>query len=288
MKNRIKFNLQLFADDFATGLASKLGVSVEPEKVAEPPVADNIPDGEESGQSTEVKHDDEKPEVDTSEGEVDKPKRDLEKDSAFAKLRREKEALEKAQKERDKFYADNFAEYGIATEAEYRTKMLEQKQADLIEKVQAGDETAIEDLAELKAQEKAQKAFEAEKLKLELQTEVLDLKKEFNLNIDSYEDLSKIERGEEVVALMAAKKPNGEYYTATEAYRMINHDKIIADAVKQAKQQAKNEAAGFSHTKTETKTGGEVESVVLDAETLRMFERMGMKPNTNFLKQHIK
>lgn len=282
-------------DDFATGLAAKLGVSVETKEVADPSVVDNKPveDTPVEGASTKQESDkadliDDDVKSDKPDEAIDKPKRDLEKDSAFAKLRREKEALEKAQKERDQFYATNFAEYGITTEAEYRTKMLEQRQADLIEKAQQGDETAIDDLAELKAEEKAHKALESEKLKLELQSEVMDLNREFDLKVNSYEELSTIERGEEIVALMAARKPNGEYYSAVEAYRMINHDKIIADAIKQAKQQAKNEAAGFNHTKTESKTGGEVESVVLDAETLRMYECMGLKPDTNFLKQHIK
>ena len=287
MKNKIKFNLQLFAQDFATAFAESIGTSVEPQEVADPVVADNIDSGK-TDDSVSDEVDGQKSDVEASVETDEKPPRDLEKDSAFAKLRREKEALEKAQKERDKWYAENFGDYGITTEAEYRQKMHEQKQAELLEKAQEGDTTAIDELSDMKAQEKAEQALQAEKLKMQLQSEVSDLNKEFSLGIESYEDIAKIENGSAVIALMSAKKPNGEYYSAVEAYKMVNYDKFIADEVKKAKQQTKNEMNGFNHAKIDTKGGSEVENVTLDNETMKAFEQWGMKPDMNFLKTVIK
>lgn len=287
MKNKIKFNLQLFAQDFATALADSMGVSVEPQEVAEPDVANNIDSGK-PDESAQPEVDGQKEDAEASAEADEKPPRDLEKDSAFAKLRREKEALEKAQKERDKWYAENFGDYGITTESEYRQKVQEQRQAELLEKAQEGDTTAIDELSDMKAQEKAEQALQAEKLKMQLQSEVNDLNREFNLNLTSYEDIQSIDNGSAVVALMSAKKPDGDYYSAVEAYKMVNYDKIMANEVKKAKQQTKNEMNGFNHTKVDTKGGSEVDSVTLDNDTLAMFERMGMKPDMEFLKKMMK
>lgn len=286
MKN-FKFNLQLFAQDFATALAESMGVGVEPQEVAEPDVANNI-DSDKTDETVSNEVDGQKEDSEASAETDEKPPRDLEKDSAFAKLRREKEALEKAQKERDKWYAENFGDYGITTEAEYRQKVQEQRQAELLEKAQEGDTNAIDELADMKAQAKAEEALQTEKLKLQLQSEVNDLNREFNLNLASYEDIQSIDNGSAVIALMSAKKDNGEYYSAVEAYKMVNYDKILASEVKKAKQQTKNEMNGFNHAKVDTKGGGEVDSVTLDNETLAMYERMGMKPDMDFLKKMIK
>lgn len=287
---KIKFNLQLFAKDFAEAFSESIGIGAEVEKVAETPAVDNIENepttATESVESETV--DEPKDKTDTVQATDEKPERDREKDSAFAKLRREKERLEKEQKERDTWYAEQFAEYGITSEADYRKRMQEQKQTELLEQAEGGSLEAIEQLADMKAEEKAQQTLQAEKLKFQLQSEVMELNKEFDLKLDSYEDISNIENGSAVVALMSAKKPNGEYYSAVEAYKMVNSDKIIAKEVQKAKQQAKNEMNGFNHTKVDSKGGSETQDITLDSGTMAEFEKWGMKPDMNFLKKVIK
>lgn len=276
-------------NDFATLFTESISKGEEQKEVAEPsPVADNIGTSEQSESVESEKVDEPNEPTETAEETDEKPKRDLEKDSAFAKLRREKEALEKAQAERDKWYAEQFADYGITTESEYRKAIMEQKQAELVEQATYGNVEAIEELADLKAQEKADTALQTEKLKFQLQTEVVDLNKEFDLKLTSYEDISNVDNGHAVIALMQTKKPDGEYYSAVEAYKMANYDKIMAKEVAKTKQQTKNEMNGFNHTKVDSKAGSEVSTVTLDSDTMAEFDKWGMKPNMDFLKKVIK
>lgn len=281
---KFKFNLQLFAKDFAEAFAESIGTSVENVEIANPQVADNIETSVKPDAVESEKVDEPKETTEHVEETDEKPKRDLEKDSAFAKLRREKEALEKAQSERDKWYAEQFADYGITTESEYRKAIMEQKQTELMEKATEGDAEAIEELADLKAQEKAESALQEEKLKLQLQSEVLDLNREFDLKLTSYEEISNIDNGSAVLAIMQTQRPDGEYYSAVEAYKMANYDKLLAKEVAKTKQQVKNEMNGFNHAKVETKGGDEVNTVTLDAETLAWYDKMGIKPDMDFLK----
>lgn len=285
---KFKFNLQLFAKDFAEAFAESIGTSVESVEVAEPQVADNIEHSEQSESVESDKVDEPNESTETVTESDEKPKRDLEKDSAFAKLRREKEALEKAQAERDKWYAEQFKDYGITSEAEYRKAMMEQKQSELVEQATEGNVEAIEELADLKAQEKAETVLQNEKLKLQLQSEVMELNKEFDLKLTSYEEIQSVDNGTAVIAIMQTKKPNGEYYSAVEAYKMANYDKLLAKEVAKTKQQVKNEMNGFNHAKVDSKAGGEVQDLTLDSDTMAEFEKWGMKPNMDFLKKVIK
>lgn len=279
-------------EDFASKFADSIGISVEKPVVAEPDkeVVDKPVVAQESLPTDKV---DEPKEVETSDPKVDEPKeRDFEKDAAFAKLRREKEALEKKQKqeqlERDKWYVEQFAEYGVTSESDYRNKLKEQREADLLEKAESGDTSAVEELASLKADEIVNEKLREKELALELEREVLDLNKTYDLKLNSIDDLATLERGPEIIAIMQTKKPNGDYFSAAEAYKMANVDLLIAQAQKSAKQQVKNEQSGFNHTKVESKGGAEHSDLTLSAEVMAEFDKWGLKPNMDFLKKVMK
>lgn len=264
-------------------LAEFLGVNAEEKEVVAPSIDDNTVQTDQPVPEETPKETKEEPKA-----EPEEPKRDLEKDSAFAALRREKERLEKEQKERDKWYQEHYGDYGVTSEKEYRDRLEKQREEELVELATGGDTSAIDELATLKAQTIAQEALMSEKINLQLQSELFELNSKYGLSLKETTEIALLPNGEVIESLMSSKKPNGEYYTASEAYRMANMETILADEIKKAKQIARNEASGFNHTKAEVKAGDEVSSVSLDAETLALYEKMGIKPNLDFLKTMIK
>lgn len=278
-------------NDFATAFAQAVGVQAEKPVVAEQEVV--VDKVVETPQSLPTDKVDEPKEDKTDDPKVDEPKeRDFEKDSAFAKLRREKEAIERKAKEeqaeRDTWYAEQYAEYGIKSEAEYRQRMKEQKQAELLEKAELGDVAAVDELATMKADDLVSEKLKAKELELTLEREVLELNKLYDLKLQSINDLVNIENGNEIIAIMSTRKSNGEYFTANEAYRMANVETLLAQAEKSAKQQTKNEQAGFKHTSVDNKGGAEHSDVTIPADVLAEYDKWGIKPDLNHIKNMMK
>lgn len=205
--------------------------------------------------------------------------RDLEKDSAFAEARRKFEAdKKKEQEERDAWFAAEYAELGIKSEAEFKLYRKAEKKKELEEQAVIGDASAIEKLVNLNVDEKLSAKLSEEQAKLaaqqEMVNEVLELNKEYgtDFNLDTLDP--------EVMQWMNIKKSSGNYYTAKEAYEKVFADKV--KEIKKAKADAK--AGGYNHTGGVKSTGANEKFVDVDQETLKMYEKMGMKVNPDVIK----
>ena len=295
MKNLLlPMNLQLFAeDDFVNQLSNVLGVSVETKEAAEPSTDEIV---------TEV----DEPEVTEEVKEVKEPKkeRDLEKDSAFAAQRREKEAIEKKftdleaqrtkeQQERDDWYKNEYADHGITSEADYRKAIQKQKEDALKEKAVEGDSDAIEALLKSKVDEavngvKESAQIEAQKnarFIADVEKELSTVNDEFGTNFKNLNDLKTSPNGMIALSLMGTKKDDGSFLSAKEAYKMANVDTLLSSNKEKVRQEVLNKANGFNHTKVDPKPTGDTDNVTLDAATLAFYDKMGMSPNMDHVRK---
>ena len=289
MKNLlIPMNLQLFSDEeFVSNLSSVLGVSAETKEVAEPSSTE-IVTGTDEKKATEVKK------------EKEEPKRDIEKDSAFASQRREKEAIEKKltnleeqrakdQSEQDEWYKNEYGSHGITSEAEYRQAVQKQKEEALKEKATEGDQEAIDELLKSNTDkvtaEVKKDAIERARLEVLVETQLLELNEEYGLSFKTLEDFKASPNGSIAFALMGTTTEDGSFISAKKAYEMVNYETLISSAKEKTKQEVLNKANGFNHTKVDSKPSGDSSNITLSAETLAFYDQMGLVPDENHLKR---
>jgi len=289
MKNLLlPMNLQLFAeDDFVDQLSGVLGVSVETKEAAEPSTDEIVAEVDEPKVTEEVKEE-------VKEVKEPKKERDLEKDSAFAAQRREKEAIEKKftdleaqraneQQERDDWYKNEYADHGITSEADYRNAIQKQKEDALKEKAVEGDSDAIEALLKSKVDEavngvKESAQIEAQKnarFIADVEKELFTVNDEFGTNFKNLNDLKTSPNGMIALSLMGTKKDDGSFLSAKEAYKMANVDTLLTSTKEKVRQEVLNKANGFNHTKVDPKPTGDTDNVTLDAATLAFYDKMG-------------
>ena len=299
MKNLLlPMNLQLFAeDDFVDQLSGVLGVSVETKEAAEPSTDEIVAEVDEPKVTEEVKEE-------VKEVKEPKKERDLEKDSAFAAQRREKEAIEKKftdleaqraneQQERDDWYKNEYADHGITSEADYRNAIQKQKEDALKEKAVEGDSDAIEALLKSKVDEavngvKESAQIEAQKnarFIADVEKELFTVNDEFGTNFKNLNDLKTSPNGMIALSLMGTKKDDGSFLSAKEAYKMANVDTLLSTSKEKVRQEVLNKANGFNHTKVDTKPTGDNDNVTLDAATLAFYDKMGMSPNMDHVRK---
>lgn len=205
--------------------------------------------------------------------------RNLEKDSVFAEARRKFEADKKAeQAERDAWFAAEYAELGIKSESEFKAYRKAEKKKDLEEQAIVGDASAIEKLVNLNVDEKLSAKLAEEQAKMAAQKEMADEVSELNKAYGTDFTLDTLD--EEVMQLMNIKDKNGKYYTAKKAYELL-HASEIAEK-KKAKEEAK--ANGYAHTGGVKSTNSQEAFIDVDQDTLKMYEKMGMKVNPEVLK----
>lgn len=290
-KQLIPMNLQFFGEDaFVDRLSEVLGVSAETKEVAEPSSTEIATDANVADEQTATE----------TKAIKETKERNLDKDSAFAAQRREKEAIErkladieaqrvKEQAERDEWYKTKFSQYGITSEAEYRKALEKQEEESLKEKAVEGDSDAIEALiksgVDKVIDEERAKAQNDALFALTVERELGALNEEFGVDFKTLADLKASPNGSITLALMGTKKDDGSFLSAKEAYRMANVDTLLTTAKEKVKQEVLNKANGFNHTKVDQKPTGELDNITLDAETLAFYDKMGIKPNMDHIKR---
>ena len=160
--------------------------------------------------------------VETEVAPVTEEKQSKEDNAKFAEVRRKAE-----QAGRDKFISDQYGKsHGIHTEAEFKKAMAEQKQSELLESLKNGDSDPKDIYQQMKEndpefqqmRESRQEAFVNEQLK-ELNSDLKGLN--IDTNINSLEDLAKLENSDDVIKYV------DKGMTLSEAYFLANKQSII-------------------------------------------------------------
>ena len=215
--------------------------------------------------------------------------RDFEKDTAFATMRREKEAAEAKNVEfetkssqRAEWFKTHYGEdFGIDSVDGYISKMDAQKAQEkfvgLSEKANEGEDIA-KDLEDLLKEHPAYKDVLQElqgyrdvnaqvAQKQNQSTELGDFNKEFGFEIESYDGISDLPNAKAILTLMTDSK-----LKLSDAYMLANKDDIIKSGAEKVKQDTLNRLAGKGHiTPTANPSGVGTLNGPIDPEVLEEY-----------------
>lgn len=211
-------------------------------------------------------------------------KQDPKIDSAFAKLRKEKETFEKTKKELDSWVNENFGkQYGIKTIEEYKEmldrQLREEKEAEfreagydpeVIKEIIKSDPKLAKALNMVEAQEQDPAAAQAEYDK-KLVDDYKVLAEKFQGLVTKPEDIPP-----QVWELYDKGLDLVQAYAAVNYEAIANHNKTVGS------QQALNKINSKAHLKVEADGQGEVNDVFMPQETLAMYLDMGMSRKEAF------
>lgn len=244
---------------------------------------DNIGNEEETQdtqQTEDVEENEPIEEKETEQPNQETQDRDLERDSAFANMRRKQEELEKElekYKKADEQFASTFKDYGVNNVEDYLTiyqqEQLEQKELELEEKLANGDMTAVKEIIQKEIEpykkiieEQQQKEQQKQALK-KLQEEIVELNSAYGVNVKTVDEIRKLPNGDKVVEYMQKS------LTASDAYFLANKDTLKQDIVKKTKQQAINQVTGNSHIKANG-SGAEIDEVQVPDEVIQGYREI--------------
>jgi len=200
---------------------------------------------------------------------------------AFAELRIEKARLKKEQDERDKWYAEKYADYGVTDEKSYREKYEEQlaqeRQNELKEKADNGDIEATKELMlevfkntpEYRAMaEINQKSIDAE-YQAKVDTQCNEFIEEYGDLIDidftSTTDLAELPNGDKILEQI------NKGLTLSEAFLVSNRDLIVGSENAKVKQKVLNNQNAKAKLKTLGSKTSKTNTVTYDRD---LFEGM--------------
>lgn len=231
----------------------------------------------------------------SNENDDSEEERDFEKDAAYASMRRELEENKKKlndanskQEEADNWYKDNYGDMGINNEKEYRSYIAKQKDVEknkeLATKMQESEdpEKDIEEIIKESPYVKSlnekvskyEKAQAVELIKAKLKDELNDLNTEYELELDSLEQIEDLPNGDKILKMSQMKIPGtDEYMSLSEAYFNVNRKDIMAGN----KEKAKNEALKALSSKNHLKSAGKNDtgkSEKMPSETLKMYKKL--------------
>lgn len=195
---------------------------------------------------------------------VETPERNYEKDSAYAEIRREKEAAEKRaadieakQKEHAEWFKKRYGDdFGVEDVDGFISKMAQQtaneKFINLSERAAAGEDvtSGLDELikehptfkelaSKLEGYEKINEQVALENMQKE---ELGKFNKEFGFELKSYEDISELPNANEILDLMSKKG-----LELTDAYYLANREDITKSGLEKVKQETINKMAGKNH-----------------------------------------
>jgi len=204
-------------------------------------------------------------------------KAEQERDAAIAQVRAE------AQKQIDDVFKQSgmvnpYTKQPITSKAEYdeyRTKYDEEQKSRILRKSGMSDDEFkqfVENLPEVRQAkeaaanaEKAQREARDREAKAKIEEQIREISA-MDPTIKGLEDLTKMDRYEEFYALV--KRGN----TLTDAYKLLNFDKLVNRTAQAGRQQAMNAAAGKAHLgKTSSRGQGAVEVPADVKEQYRIF-----------------
>lgn len=202
-------------------------------------------------------------------------KRDFEKDTAFAQLRREKEDAQRRIAEDDKWAKENFGHQGINTMEDYKQSLAEQRKREEYED-KGIDYDEVKGLIkdELLNHPDVLKAKQIEQ-KTSVNSEIRALKTAYPdvdiKEIDDLKDLGSVLEKLPNWDLMRMRISKG--YDLIDAYELSNKDAIISSRSAAAAQAERNKMKGKDHLKASS-PGAAGEDFAIDPEVLQNFRKM--------------
>lgn len=289
----LKLNLQLFADgddgtpsledsaEFETDARefnAKMDKYVQEREVKTPPAE---PDKEKPPVTEEDKAD--KPEI--AEPEPPKPKQDSETNKAFQEMRKAREEAERVAKESserakraDALIAEQYGHMGITTVEQYDAALKAEREAENVQRYQESGLTP-EEVEWLRTRDEVEPKLKAEQEERAIQESTTQWKKLY----DSYPNLL-----DSAKVFTEGKDP--DWYTdemkaeiargasPLAAYRNAHFETILQQKMGNTKEIAKQEALdqlnSKEHLAPNATTGGEVDHVEIDGETMRNYRAL--------------
>lgn len=189
--------------------------------------------------------------------------------SAFAKIRREKEALENQVKELDSWVEKNFGgAYGVKTWAEYKeameSQLRDEKRREWEEK--GYDPDVIQEI--IKNDPAYQAAIQQAEKGKKMEADNA-LKEGYEELVAEYPDM--VTQPEDIDGATWELYEKG--YSLKDAFLIANKDKIISSARESAKQRAVNNIRGKSHVKADN-TSRAGDDIVVPADVIKMYKAM--------------
>lgn len=207
-----------------------------------------------------------------------KPKQDKETNDAFQNMRKQLEAQEAKAKKADELIAAQFGSQGITTVEQYDAWIREgEEQAEVERLTNAG--LTPEEIQKLKDYDRIQAETSQEAQVKQKEAVQSQWKQLYSAYPDIVEASKAFDEGKDpewYTDEMKAEIARGASPIA--AYRHAHFDTILANATKTVKETATQDALdklnSKDHLAPNASTGGEVDHVEIDPETMRMFKQL--------------
>lgn len=255
-----EFNAKM--DTFAKGRAIETETDVVEQETENPETVEEV----------------EKPEV----VDPEKPKQDSETNKAFQEMRKQLEAekarvadIEARAKKADELIASQYGEsHGIYTVEQYEQRLQQEREQENIERYKEAGLTD-EEIRKIKDYDSIKQQSESSRLEQQQQAAIAQWQQLFT----TYPDLSPAEAGKSpdwYTPEMAAEIERGASPLA--AYRNAHFETILqrtlGNAQEAAKQEALDKLNSKEHLAPNSSTGGEVDHVEIDDETMRAYRAL--------------
>jgi hypothetical protein len=290
-----KLNLQFFAEegeypsleespefrDDAREFNAKMDKFVQ-ERTKEPAQEPEKPETKPDNEPAKATEQAEPPEVAVPD---QKPKQDSETNKAFQEMRKAREEAERLAKESeerakraDALIAKQYGHMGITTVEQYESALQAEQEAETMKRYEEAGLTP-EEIEKLKKFDQLQQETEQQKQVREQQENVSRWKQLYDAYPELYETAPLFNEGKEpewYSAEMKAEIARGASPLA--AYRNAHFETILQKRLASTKEEARQDALdklnSKSHLAPNAVTGGDVEHVEIDEETMRMYRAL--------------
>lgn len=216
--------------------------------------------------------------------------RNYEKDAAYAEMRRKAEEAEEYKEKYNQvnnFFKNNYGdEFGVDNFESFKEKMtsqrMEEKFNEIVdeankEKNQVDVNAKMKELLDLhpefnKIKQELNKYEEAAAKTVQKQNEkkeVTDLNNEHGLELQSYEDIKKLDNAEKILGYMTDSN-----LSLSDAYLLANKDIIQKEGAEKVRQQTMNQINGKSHIKPTKGTGEANKAGPIPKDQLAMYKQV--------------